>query len=882
MDKRFIEEDFPVKEISEISVKEKNITQGSISALHIWWARRPLASSRATNYAALIPAPKTPEEWEKKRQFIIELSKWENSLNPNLIGKAREDILAANGGKPPRVLDCFAGGGSIPLEALRLGCEAHAIDYNPVATLILKCTLEYPLRYRKVLLEDIEKWGSWVLEAAEEEIGRFYPTDENGSIPVAFLWAETIPCQNPSCGVEIPLIRQFWLANKDNKKVALFPYEEGKEIKFKIVGDGYEEMPRGFNPSKGTVLRAIAVCPACGSVIDDKMTKKLFQEGKAGERMLAVVLYKPGVAGKGYRLVKERDIEVFKSGEKYLEEKREKLKAEWGIDPVPDESLDKGLVEHRRLVKYGRLKWGDIFNSRQKLALITFTEKTRQAYKQMIEAGYEKDYAKIVAGYLGVVVDRLADYQNQLCRWYSGGESVGHIFERQALPMVWDYTEINPFSPILPGPGNSMLRQVSKAVAYICQIPESPPATIRQASATELPYPDDFFDAVFTDPPYYDNINYAGLSDFFYVWLKRSIGDICPEFFLTPLVPKTDEIVSNPSKQGSPKKAKEFFESLLKKSFKEIARVLKPDGIVTIVYAHKSISGWETLANSFLESGLIPTASWTVNTESKVRINAQGNASLSSAVYFVCRKGGGKEIGWFNEVIKEMEQHITEKLQSLWKEGISGGDYLNAGIGAAIEVFGQYKKIIDYEGKEISAGALLGRVQKIVTDYTVKQLLDDKIGEELSPLTRFYLLWRWTYGNAKASFDVAEKLAQTVGINLKEECNKGFVKEEKEFIRVLGPQGRTLEEIGDSTEMIDVLHKALLLWKDGRKEKMESILQETGYGGQETFYKFAQAIAETLKGDNEEKRLLIGFLNERNRLMKQARNKEAELWKQNP
>jgi len=487
-DKRFIEVSFPVKEISEISAKEKNIRHGHISTLHIWWARRPLASSRATNYAALIPASESPEEWDKTRQFIIELAKWENSLNPRIIEKARKDILGVNGGKAPKILDPFAGGGSIPLETLRLGCEVHAIEYNPVAVLILKCTLEYPQKYGKLkeidvknkfgfkekkkvnpLLEDVRKWGNRVLEEAKKEIGRFYPKDEDGSIPVGYIWARTIPCQNPACGAEIPLMRQFWLARKNNKKVALYPYVEEKEVKFKIVGDGYEKMPDGFDPSKGTVSRAIATCPVCGYTVDDKTTRKLFQEGKAGERMVAVVLHKPGTTGKRYRLATEKDLEVFKEAEKYLEKKRKKLMDEWGIDPVPDEELPPKETLGFRVQRYGMLKWGDLFNSRQKLALITFTEKVRLAYQKMIEEGYDEEYAKAIVSYLALGVNRLADKNSSLCRLIPQTEAIGFTYGRQALPMLWDFIEMCPYEH--SSGWYTILDETLENLSHLSQIP---------------------------------------------------------------------------------------------------------------------------------------------------------------------------------------------------------------------------------------------------------------------------------------------------------------------------------------------------------------------------------------------------------------------------
>ena len=870
-DKRFIEESFPVKEVSEHSAREKNIRHGHISTLHIWWARRPLASSRATSYAALIPASKDIDEWEKKRQFIIELCKWENSLNKAIIEKARRDILEANGGKPPRVLDPFAGGGAIPLEALRLGCETYAGEYNPVAVLILKCTLEYPQKYGEKLVKDVKKWGEWVLEEAKKEIGKFYPADKSGyfgegegAIPVGYIWARTIKCENPKCNAEIPLMRQFWLAKKPNKKVALYPYVEGKEVKFKIVGDGYEKMPSDFDPSKGTVSRAIVTCPVCGHVIEANNVRKQFQDGKAGQRMVAVVLHNKNRKGKFYRIANEDDMKAYREAEKYLEEKRQKLIQEWGIDPVPDEPLVRTGGNQMATLHYGINKWGSLFNSRQKLALITFVEKVRKAYQKMIEDGYEKEYAKAVASYLGLGVNRLATYLANLVRWRGDALSFERIFDRQALSMVWDYGEVNPFSDVR---GCWDIESILETISHLSQILPVGISQVKQFSATELPYLDNYFDAVFTDPPYYDNVYYSNLSDFFYVWLKRGIGELYPELFMTPLTPKSKEIVSDPIRHKDKESSKKFFEDMLKKSFQEIYRVLKPNGIATIVYAHKTTEGWETVINALLDSGLIVTASWPIHTEMKSRLLAQQTASLASSIYIVARKMEKKGIGWFNDVKEEIKKYLNEKMERLWKEGISGADYFIAAIGSAIEIFGKYEKVMDYEGNVVRADKLLDFVRDVVADYALRQILHDGIAGEISPLTKFYLLWRWSYGEAKVHFDDARKLASSVGIDLEKEWNKGFIVKEKEYIRLLSAHERSIDEI-KGNELIDVLHKCLLLWKEGRHDEIKEVLQESGWM-KDTFFRVANALAQISQG--KEKQLLEGFLRMRERMEKEGK-----------
>ncbi len=929
-DKRFIEESFPVKEVSIESAREKNIRHGHISTLHIWWARRPLASSRATNYAALIPAvsPGDKKEFNKKRDFIIDFSKWKNSLNQIMIEEAREDILKANNGKPPKVLDPFSGGGAIPLEALRLGCETYSNDYNPVAVLIQKCILEYPQKYGKPfkiksnpsilfpeiikqktldfdskivpnrLLYDVEKWSNWILKETKKEIGRFYPTEPDGSIPVGYIWARTIPCQNPSCGTEIPLMRQFWLANKKNKKVTLSPYIKDKEIYFKIVGNEYERIPEGFDPAKGTVAKAVAICPVCGGVIDAKTTRKLFQEGKAGQRMVAVILRKKNnqsgnySKGKKYRIATDKDIQIFKEAEIYLKEKREKLMLEWGIDPLPTEAIHTPdgkeykpgnlLYNFIPVVLYGLTRWSDLFNARQKLVLVILVENVKQAYHRIIKEDIDNNYAKAIISYLGLAVDRIADKNSMLCRLISQTEAIGFTYSRQALSMLWDYIEMNPMEH---SSGWNVIIKETLANLKHCSYFRNTYTTITQSSATSLTYSDNFFDAVFTDPPYYDNVPYADLSDFFYVWLKRTIGNLYPELFSTPNTPKSKEIIAElPLLRGMKKeeaallikeiKTKEKFEKMLKKSFQEIYRVLKPNGITTIVYAHKSTEGWETLINSLIDSGLVVTASWPINTEMHARLRAHESAALASSIYIVARKTKREPTGFYNNIKEELKTYLYEKLERLWREGISGADFFIAAIGSAIEIFGKYEKIMDYEGNIIRASQMLSDVRKITTDYAVHQILHNGFAGEISNLTRFYVLYRWSYGEAKLHFDEVRKLSTSANVALEKEWNRpGFIKKEKEFIRVLGPQDRKFEDFRNSSELVDVLHAVLLLWERGRRNEIVALLEKSGYGKSDAFYRVAQTISETLTNESKEKKLLDGFLSGKMRLQEEIKIK---------
>lgn len=597
--------------------------------------------------------------------------------------------------------------------------------------------------------------------------------------------------------------------------------------------------------------------------------------------MVAVVLHKPGTSGKKYRIATEGDMQIFRDAEEYLKEKREKLMLERGMDPVPDELLPPVGTLGFRIQRYNMNTWGDLFNSRQKLALITFVEKVRETHQKMLEEGYEEDYAKAVVSYLGLGVDRLADKDSVLCRLISQTEAIGFTYGRQALPMLWDYIEMNPMEHT--SGWTTILDEILGNIEHCCSF-QNMPATVTQSSATFLPYPENFFDAVCTDPPYYDNVPYSYLSDFFYVWLKRTLGNLYPELFSTPLTPKKNEIVAYSHGPGGFDEGKRFFEEMLKKSFQEMRRVLKPNGIAVIVYAHKSTEGWETLINSLLDSGLIMTGAWPLRTEMQARLRAKESAALASSIYIVARKMERQPTGFYNKVREELKKHLDEKLERLWAEGISGANFFIAAIGSAIEVFGKYEKVMDYEGNIIRADRLLEDVRNIATDYAVRQILHNGFSGEISDLTRFYVLYRWNYGIAKIHFDEARKLAQSCSIDLTKEWGKsGFIKKEKEFIKVLGPQDRKPKDLEGlrklnfrTPELIDILHNVLLLWEKSKRDEMVGLLQESGYGKSEAFYRVVQAISETLSIEDKEKKLLDGFLAGRERLRDEMREEQLQ------
>ena len=901
---RLIEVDFPLRRVSEASVHEKTIRHGHISTLHIWWARRPLAASRATALAALLPDD--PQRREELLALVGDISLWEavsNGDNPRL-QEARKLIRKAFGGRAPRVLDCFAGGGSIPLEALRLGRETYALDYNPVAVLLNKAVLEFPQMFgdagrvphvplppqtkrsntdrlegltlspqgaENPLLAAVSAWGQWVLEEARKELEQFYPRDPDGSIPVGYIWARTLPCQNPACGAEILLMRQTWLAKKENRKIALklIPNREAQRVDVKIVGANGE--PIDFSPEEGTVSRAHVRCPLCGGTIDDKTTRRLFREGKSGQRLMAVVLHHPKRTGKTYRLPSKRDLEAYHAAETALEHKRARLREEWGIEPVPDEEIITPCHEVDRPPMYGMPTWGDLFNVRQKLALITFADKVRQAHAHLLSQGAEPEFAKAVVTYLALCLSRTTDFTAALARWKPDAEDIVQALTRQALAMVWDYTENN----IVRGAAGTWESMLTRMAGVLRSLSFNNVAGIvAHGTATALPWPDNFFDAVLTDPPYYDNVNYSALSDFFYVWLKRTIGDLYPELFATPLTPKSEEIVQDPNRQNGQEAARAFFEQRLTQAFREIHRVLKPDGIAVIVFAHKTTEAWETVINALLDAGLYMTASWPIHTEMQSRLRAQESAALASSIYMVCRKRTSSAVGEFGKVRREIEDRISRKLAQFWDEGIRGADFFMSAIGPAVEVFGKYQRVEKLSGELVTVAELLEYVRKVVSEFALKRILQSAQLGGLDAPTRFYLLYRWTYNHARVPFDEVRKLAQGIGVELATLWGEGgLVEKQKEYIRLPLPleRARSRNFAGKTRfdTLIDAMHYAVWLWEQNEPKRLKEHLGLT-YGDNEVFWQVAQAIAEVLPDGDKEKQLLQGLLYGRKSYQKQG------------
>ena len=667
-DKRLIEDYLPIEAISAEASREKSVRKGHISTLHLWWARRPLVACRAAVYGALVPAsqfvPNGASDEKKKSLGRANAAKFVKSLcqypgSPAVIKEAQNHILKAHAdrltqeisewqtgktAKPtwidefnfagssvtqgdiedgraprPRVLDMFAGGGAIPLEALRLGCEAYALDLNPVAHIIELCTLVYPQRYGKPdpavrgmtgpkndkgettwggLANEVRYWGGWMLKKVKAEIGDLYPLIPDPAfkgrrqevqmdwlkdhdvddvppgylMPVAYLWTRTVTCKNPSCRATVPLVRQTWLCKKSNRCVALkmIALQGQKTVRFEVV-ETTALTGLGFNPA-GFSKSGNATCPFCGTVADNDYVKAEACSGRMSSQRMTTICIKPGKQGKIYLSVDDLTDADFDDTD--ITKRIDILLKKTGLT-LPSEGMDKRDPTTVAGRGFGFAEWASLFVRRQLLYLMTLAGSVSIADNVMRSWGITEEHSSAIISFLGILVDRQADYNSAQCIWESGGEFIKSTFTRQALPMVWDFVEQAPFGGASGSPEGA-IGWITAAIDSLSHITLS--GVVSRGSATSLPWKEQHFDAVITDPPYYDNVSYAVLSDFFYVWLKRSVGYLYPDHFVSQLTPKKNEAIADTVRHGGKENSRNFYENVMARSFSDAHRVLKFDG----------------------------------------------------------------------------------------------------------------------------------------------------------------------------------------------------------------------------------------------------------------------------------------------------------------
>lgn len=764
--KRLAEVDFPIAEVSKHAVREKSIRHGHPSTLHLWWARRPLASCRAMLLALLLPDPcdpHCPREFKDEArvllrplpnmsvlteddkglrsgllQFVSDFANWDLSTNQMYLAVGQGLVKTAHPEETPLVVDPFAGGGSIPLEALRLGCDAFASDLNPVACLILKVLLEDIPRHGPALADELRRAGGEIRAAAEKALAALYPQGADGARPIAYLWARTVRCESPDCGAEVPLVRTFWLSKKKGHRRALryvvaSPTGESPRLEFDLFEPKMDsEVPAG------TVSRARAVCPCCGGVLlPERVRAQLaLQAGGAdaffdetgcrvgGARMLAVVSLHDGTQGRRYRLPDKGDYDAVLRAQNQIVD----VLSEWkshgrrGLCPVPDEPTPagggSGAGRAFNVRGYGMNVLADMFTARQKVALSCIVETSRRVTASASSPG--------IAELLAMALSRSVNAGASLCRWNVVGEKHEGVFSRQALPIVWDFSESNPLSAATGG--------YAGALEWVAQVVErwhgSTVGQTQCADATLSPLPAESTSVWFTDPPYYDAVPYADLSDFFFGWLKRVLPGHPlmrdPFDSANSLTPKAAESVQNErclDASGKPK-GRTFYETAMASSFKEGRRVLREGGIGSVVFAHKTTEGWEALLSGLVGGGWTITASWPIATEMGARLRARDSAALATSVHLVCRpRALDAPVGDWANAMRELPLKVGDWMERLQKEKVRGADLVFACIGPALEIFSRYRRVETADGREVALAEYLEKVWEVVGRLALEQVL---------------------------------------------------------------------------------------------------------------------------------------------------------------
>ena len=829
--RKLIEVALPLEAINKQSAREKSIRHGHPSTLHLWWARRPLATARAVLFAQLVDDPsERADEFrqegerrgetdadayaerrvtaERARLFglIERMVDWDNLGDEALFDEVRAEIMRSTDGKPPAILDPFAGGGTIPLEAQRLGLEAHASDLNPVAVLINKALIEFPPKFAgrppvfpdaagqrnswskaTGLAEDVSRYGEWMRDEAERRIGHLYPeatlADGSKATVIAWIWARTVTCPNPACGIEMPLVRSWWLGKKKGKEAYVIPTVVSGKVEFRIGNDAKQSL---MKIEAGTMVRGDGECVKCGAVAPNKYIREFATSRGLGSKLMATV-------AKGDR----RRI--------YLAPDPVQSEAALIDRPAntPDQLVTTPNHDVDRLPMYGMPRWSDAFTNRQLVALTTLSDLVSEARERVMQdalatglsegARLEQQgvdaaaYADAVATYLGFAVSKSTDYQNSLCSWRSdaGNEGVGHLFARQAIPMIWDYAE----GAILGDSAGAYSRQIASISTTLASLAPVATGFAEQQDAATRSY-DGF--VISTDPPYYDNIGYSDLSDFFYVWLRRSGRSVMPTLLSTMLVPKQEELVANSYRHGGKDGAREFFEHGFENVFKNAREAATSEYPITVYYAFKQAqadasgtasTGWETILGSMIRAGWTITATWPVRSELANRMIASGTNALASSIVLSLRpRPKAAPITDRRGFLGELRASLPESLRLLQQGAIAPVDLAQAAIGPGMAIFSKNSMVIEPSGEPMGVRDALRQINAIL-DEVLSEQEGDFDGD-----TRWCLAWFETHAFEVSAYGEAETLANAKNASVASLARSGVISSGGGKVKLFSPE----------------------------------------------------------------------------------------------
>lgn len=805
--RKLIEVALPLETINRESAREKSIRHGHPSTLHLWWARRPLAAARAVLFAQLVDDPASnPEKFptdelqrkerDRLHRLIERLAVWENARDPKLLAEAHDEILKSCGGKPPTVLDPFAGGGTIPLEAHRLGLEVRASDLNPVAVLINKALVELPPKFRdkipifpglaeseirswrgpEGLAADVKAYGTWIFDKANQQLSASYPSvqlDDGAKATVmSWIWARTIKCPNPGCGIEMPLVRSWWLSKKKGNETYIAPeivpdstHPSSRRARFRIVSGS---AGKSSAPIGGTVLgRTGAVCIACQGMAPLSYIRTEGMAGRIGQTLIAIVAEGP-----------RRRV--------YLEPLDEHIKA--ALVTPPDNAIVGEIADNPRWFSppaYGLATFADLFTNRQLLALVTFSDLIAAAHQQVQADGGDPDYADAIATYLAMVLSKVADRGSSMVTWVIERASTRNTFARQAIPMAWDFVEANQLSS---GTGSWL-----GALDWTCEsigglyVGDTKAVVLQDDARDAVAYPG----VIATDPPYYDNIGYSDLSDFFYVWLRRSLRGIYPDLFRTVLVPKAEELVANPYRHNGKEGAKQFFEE----GFRTVFATAKEHAVsgypISVWYAFKqsetsddgkTSSGWETLLEGMIHSGWEITSTWPMSGERGGRTISLDTNALASAIVLTLRpRKADAPTTDLRGFIGALTAELPDALRRLQQGQIAPVDLPQATIGPGMAVFSRFRAVLEPDGSLMSVRSALARINEILDE-----VLNEQEGD-FDASSRFAIAWYRQHGYGTGKFGDADKLARARNTSVDVMSRDGILTSRAGIVQLLSP-----------------------------------------------------------------------------------------------